>query len=98
MGGECALSLHLFSDTVDYLSNTISLSKKIGDDYFLDQAYFWRAYALFKLKRFDLAALDVAVIRDVDIPFYVYSVIPEKEVFAYSPRELEDMIRNATDS
>jgi hypothetical protein len=81
--GECALRLQFFLDAIDHLSKTISLSRKMDDNYFLDQAYFWRAYALIKIGEMKQAATDLALIKHIDEPFYVYSVFPEKITVDY---------------
>jgi hypothetical protein len=90
--GECAIRLHLFPDAVEHLSKTISLCEESGDNYFLDQSYFWRAYALIKMNMLTQAASDLNLIKHVESPFYVYSVVPEKAVIEYSVKELLDAI------
>ena len=96
--GECALRINFFAEAVEYMSKTIELSQRDRDEYYLDQAYFWRAYAFFRLNDFGSALSDLETVKHVDVPFYVYSVVPKKDFVAYSVKELTDMIRIAAGS
>lgn len=94
---ECALRLNLFENVAEHSANVISASLRDGDNYYLSQAYFWRAYSSYMLGNFALASNDLELIDDGRGVFYVYSVVPEKSVSQFSVRDLNEMIKNASD-
>jgi tetratricopeptide (TPR) repeat protein len=96
VAGECALNLRQFSECVEYLSKVISLSNELDNNYFLDQAYFWRAYCLYNLNNFELATNDIDIVKHIDTPFYVYHVEPQHEIWAYSAIELAELIETGS--
>ena len=94
---ECALRLNLFENVAEHSSDVISVSLRDGNNYYLSQAYFWRAYSNYMLGNFALASSDLEVIDDVRGVFYLYSVVPEKSLKQFSVCDLNEMIKNASD-
>ncbi len=93
--GECALRLNLFSDAISHLIKVISSPIETNSAYYIDQSYAWRAYAFFKLNKYELAASDVAAVSHVDTPYYVLHVFPEPEVLAFTAKGLQELITAA---
>lgn len=93
--GRWALKLGLFSDAIETLSKVISLSAESGDNYYLDQAYFWRAYSFYKLSRHSLALSDLHAIKDTESPFFVPVFVASTEPSGYLVSELLDVVEAA---
>jgi tetratricopeptide (TPR) repeat protein len=90
-----ALKLALFSDAIEMLSKVIALSMESEDNYYIDQAYFWRAYSFYKLSRHSLAVSDLRAIKDRESPFFVPVFVVSTEPSGYLVSELLDVIQAA---
>jgi tetratricopeptide (TPR) repeat protein len=93
--GRWALKLTLFSDAIEMLSKVISLSVESGNNYYLDQAYFWRAYSFYKLSRHSLALSDLRAIKDTESPFFVPVFVASTEPSGYLVSELLNVVEAA---